>query len=433
LKKTTLALGKRLNISLSPCELLGGCKTSDSEAKFDYATYGVGVNETMQLAFSGLDNGESVAFASSDESIASINSAGQVVGKKEGVVTITAKSKNTQFTCQVEVNDGEYTELTGEETFIRWEGRNFTSKKMMQCYNTASGFEALFYGTSFTAEIAAGKREYPVTLCVMIDDKQTPMDNVIVLDADQEVYSYTLAEGLEKGFHKIRVYKLTEAYESSVAYKSLKTDGYFWARPNDRKYKIEVYGDSISTGVDNLQNVEKGYLPQNGCMTYAWLAAEKINADINVVARSGIGINWSWDMGIYMKTQYKRTYCAEHNFLGVKTNPNWDFQSYVPDAVIVNIGTNDDACYSGFDEVAYITEMTKFCKALQDRYGAKTKILLVVLGFGSPHGTHFETIAKQVPNTEPIFLAYHGQVHPTVEEHECVANELTKKLKEILT
>ena len=431
MKKISAILGAGLGVFLSTCSV--GCSEKKTDnATFDYEIYGVGVEQTLPLSWTGLREDVSIDFTSSDEAVATVNASGEVVGKSIGSATITAKSKSEEFTCTVEVNDGQYTEFDGEETFIKWEGRNFTYKNMMHCYNTASGFEALFYGTSFTAEIAAGKREYPVTLCVMIDDKHTPENNNIVLDADENVYSYTLAENLEEGFHRIRVYKLTEAYESSVAFKSVSTDGYFWARPKDKKYKIEVYGDSITTGVDNLENVESGYLPQNGCMTYCWLAAEQVNADINVFARSGIGMNWSWDMGIYMKSQYKRTYCAEHNFLRVKTNPTWNFKSYIPDAVIINVGTNDSACYNGFDESGYINEMVKLCQALNESYGTNTKLLFVKLGSGSPHVSAQRKIVEQIPNAEQIILSYSGNVHPTVTQHKAVANELAGKLKEIL-
>lgn len=90
---------------------------------------------------------------------------------------------------------------------------------------------------------------------------------------------------MSEGFHKIRVYKITEARYSSVAFKSFKTDGYFWARPNDKKYKLEFYGDSITVGLSNMRDQEQEVpSPQNGCMTYGWLAAEQIGADVNIFA-----------------------------------------------------------------------------------------------------------------------------------------------------
>lgn len=426
-------------ISALCCFLLTSCNFNlgdiiMKEAGFDYAIYGVGIEKTLPLSWKGVKENSSIEFKSSNESIATVNAEGEVVGKNEGSVIITAKSKWAQFSCTVEVNNGKYKELTGEENLVKWEGRNFTYKKTMNCYNAASGFEVLFYGTSFSAEIAAGTRQYPVTMCVMIDDLHTPQDNNIVLDSDGNTYSYVLAENLPEGFHKIRVYKLTEAYESSVAFKSMETDGYFWARSNNKKYKIEVYGDSITTGVDNLEgvgNVPVGYLKQNGCMTYSWLAAEQVGADINIFARNGIGMNWSWDMGIYMKTQFKRTYCAEHNFLNVKTNPTWNFQSYIPDVVIINVGTNDTHCGNGFDEDAYIKEIRKLCQTLNEEYGTQTKLLLCSGIITSVNIPALFTVAKEFQNAEVLNLPYVGR-HPIIEEHQEIAQVLAKKLSELL-
>ena len=398
---------------------------------FEYSIYGVGIEKSTPMSLIGVGENANVSFTSSDETIATVNEKGEGVGKSEGSVTITAKTALRKFTCTVEVNDGKYEELTGEETFVKWEVRNFTYKKLMNCFNTASGFEVLFYGPTFSAEIAAGSRTYPVTMCVMVDDLHTPLNNNIVLDADGNAYSYVLAENLPEGFHRIRVYKLTEAYESSVAFKSMQTDGYFWARPNDKQYKIEVYGDSISTGVDNLTDSAEGMLAQNGCMTYGWLAAQQVGADINIFARQGIGINWSWNMGIYMKTQYKRTYCAEHNFLNVKTNPSWDFQSYIPDVVIINIGTNDVSCDTGFDEAAYIKQMKNFCQSLNDLYGTKTKILLCGGAMVSTNVPALNEIASSFKNAEVLLFPYTG-IHPTVEQHQVMADVLAEKLQKIL-
>ena len=423
MKKISAILGAGLGVFLSTCSV--GCseKKTDNGA-FDYEIYGVGIEQTLPLSWTGLEEDVSIDFSSSNEAVATVNASGEVVGKSIGSTTITAKTKSEEFTCTVEVNDGQYTEFDGEETFIKWEGRNFTYKNMMNCFNTASGFEALFYGTSCTAEIVAGAKgdeNNPAKLCVMIDDMHTPEDNNIVLNADRKTYTYTLAENLEEGFHKIRVYKVTEALESSVAFQSISTDGYFWARPKDKKYKIEVYGDSISVGMNNMHDSEKEVsAPQNGCMTYGWLAAEQVGADVNIFARNGIGMNWSWGANIFMKSHYKRTYCAEHNFLDIKTNPYWNFKSYIPDVVIINVGTNDTWCDTGYNDQAYIKEMKNFCRNLNNEYGTTTKILLCGGVMTSANITALSSVAVDFENVEVVVLPFFGG-HPSKAQHKIIA------------
>lgn len=425
-----------LTIVLTLVSLMSACGTKEAEnyanGFFEYAFYGVGVEEMLQLEWTGVEEGETLNFSSSDTNIAFVNSYGVVVGISEGVVTVTAKSEKHGFSCIVEVNNGQYAELTGKETFIKWEGRNFTYNNMVNCFNTASGFEALFYGTSFNAEIVAGAKGGVVKLCVMVDDLHTPMDNNIEVKADKKVHTYELAKNLSEGYHRIRVYKITEATESSVAFKSVQTDGYFWARPKNKQYKIEVYGDSITVGMNNMREEENDVsAPQNGCMTYCWLAAEKLDADINVFARSGIGMNWSWGDEIYMKSQYKYTYCSESNFLDVETNPLWDFKSYVPDVVVINLGTNDTYCDAGFDEKAYIEEMRKLCQNLLNEYGAKTKILLCAGITATEHMPSLMKLAEENENIEFVQLPS-TPGHPNKEHHKTIAEVLAKKLIDIL-
>ena len=96
-----------------------------------------------------------------------------------------------------------------------------------------------------------------------------------------------LAENLEEGAHTIRVCKLTEPFTTSLGFVSLETDGYFLNRPKDRALKLEVYGDSITVGHKNMRTTaeepdDSADKIQNGCMTYAWLAAEKVNAELNL-------------------------------------------------------------------------------------------------------------------------------------------------------
>lgn len=76
----------------------------------------------------------------------------------------------------------------------------------------------------------------------------------------------------------MRVYKITEAYTTSLAFSEISTDGYFTDRPEDRSCKIEIYGDSITVGHNNLRGTPEendSDNMQNGCLTYAWLAAEE--------------------------------------------------------------------------------------------------------------------------------------------------------------
>lgn len=113
---------------------------------------------------------------------------------------------------------------------------------------------------------------------------------------------------------------------------------------------------------------------QNGCLTYAWLAAEELNAEINVMARTGIGMYSAWGSSYVLRDNWKKTYLSEYDYLHTPLrNPEWDFTSYVPDVVLINIGTND--YWYQKDVELYKSELKKFTDELFSLYGADTKIV----------------------------------------------------------
>ena len=376
--------------------LLSGCGKKENEVEppsdtgksyveFVQTDYAVGVDAEIQLTLNS-ENAESITFVSSLPEIASVSPNGVVSGLKLGRTEITATAVSTgkggerlSAKCSVFVNPGEYEKLDGEEPLVKWLGRTFVSENAVNCYNTASGFEADFYGTEFCAQIlAAGNKKTP-RICVLIDDEISPEKRIIDLTQTNVEKEYVLAENLSMGQHKFRVYKLTEPYTTSLAFTSLKTDGYFLNRPLDKPLKIEVYGDSITTGHKNMRTTPAEPADstdniQNGCLTYAWLAAEELNAEINVMARTGIGMYSAWGSSYVLRDNWKKTYLSEYDYLHTPLrNPEWDFTSYVPDVVLINIGTND--YWYQKDVELYKSELKKFTDELFSLYGADTKIV----------------------------------------------------------
>lgn len=150
----------------------------------------------MQTSVSGENVGE-ISYNSSAPDVASVGADGKVTAIKEGIAEITASAlsngSNTEIeaVCRVTVNSGKYTSLSGEETLIKWTGRNFFLDGGVNCYNTASGFEVNFYGTELRAEITAAGNKTP-RICVLIDGSSDPAEQVIGLSKTKETTFYTL-------------------------------------------------------------------------------------------------------------------------------------------------------------------------------------------------------------------------------------------------
>lgn len=155
-----------------------------------------------------------------------------------------------------------------------------------------------------------------------------------------------LADSLEQGAHGVRVTYAIEGHELRPAIKGFEIfgpDAALLAPPARPQKKIEFIGNSITCGygteADSGQ-VHFSFETENHTLSYAYLAARALNLDVNVVARSGIGMYRSYGgpregtPGNRMPDVYGRTlyYSAE---------PAWDHKSFEPDIIFINLGTND--------------------------------------------------------------------------------------------
>jgi len=118
------------------------------------------------------------------------------------------------------------------------------------------------------------------------------------------------------------------------------TDGAFTAAGPFKKRKIELVGDSISAGYGSrgfsgapLGCPVNGYTSGNP-YTYNWFLAEYFNADLVPIAWSGKGMYENCcDNGETMPSYYLQSLGGESS--------DWNFKRYVPDMILINLGTND--------------------------------------------------------------------------------------------
>lgn len=417
---------------------------------FEHSYFGMEKGKWTTPNLLNVNDGERIRFSSNNRDVAEIDwKTGEIYGRDCGVATLTARCYSQSgeivqtLSTTVEVNGGYYTSLDMNESFIRWQGRTFYEGGVVNCFDTASGFTTTFYGTMLKAKIQSAGYVIP-RICVLVDGKVNTMENMIRLTKSNNTYEYTLASGLEEGFHTVRVYKITEACSTAVAFKTLRTDGYFYLKPEERDLKIEVYGDSITAGYRNLRPTEKETtaaavnddLMQNGCLTYAWLAAEQLNADVQIHARTGIGINWSWGADITMAEYWDNAFCGEMDFFGYGVNPDWDFTRFTPDMVVVNVGTNDfwtTEEYGGYDRDAYVASMKTLCENILTKYGADTPIVLCYGVMVTGNGEALEEVAASFTGgvyTLQLPAAKPPEYHPRRADAEAAADVLAAWIEE---
>lgn len=394
----------------------------------------IDVGQTLQLT---LSNDVEATYEISDEEVATVSTTGLITVNKAGQFDVTIKYGEIVIvkTFDSYERHSKIETLNRNNPFVKYHGRNVHENGYVIMNNTASGFEVTFYGTKLMATFDAwyGSWYGKTQISILVDGEKDTTKNVLILDRATSEYEYTLVSGLTEGIHTVKVLKRTEALSSSMTLYGLKTDGYFKPVDKKEKLKIEVYGDSITAGYGNLRpSSNPDYTDsasQSGLQTYATYSAWELDADINVQARSGIGIYTSANVesGTHVKDYYNKV-----NYDG---KYDWNFNNYTPDLVIINLGTNDFWDGNNFSLNTFKTEYINLVSSLASIYGDDTSFILASGLMESNVNSHLGDIKTQinakVNNDIHIFkFDQCSYGHPLASEHKAASEKLVKYIKD---
>lgn len=238
---------------------------------------------------------------------------------------------------------------------------------------TNSGVTFRFNGTGATAVIASsntreGAQGY---LNVYVDGSLEPTKTICLAQTEG---TYVLAENLQAGEHTIEVRKRNEAAYGGSATITLKnitiTGGEFLLYNKKSNYRIEVIGDSVTSGYGNMVTDGLGGYTSattDGTKTYAVLAAKQLGAEVSIVSRSGIAYCRNLDSHDSMYNYYTKKATLPEGTCG---NQDWDFQTNPSDVVVINLGSNDNVAMRDGIRVtdAYMTsEGVEFLKLVREK------------------------------------------------------------------
>lgn len=151
-------------------------------------------------------------------------------------------------------------------------------------------------------------------------------------------------------------YKETQPFNDdsnhTLCIQSIKTDGHFFPIAS-KPYRLEFIGDSISSGEGTYGAVtEEAWLPMfmSASRNYAVHTSQMLNAEYRILSQSGWGICTSWDNN----HQHNLPSCYEQICSLAKGARNeqagallpHNFSSWKPNAIIINLGTNDASAMS---------------------------------------------------------------------------------------
>lgn len=260
----------------------------------------------------------------------------------------------------------------------------------------------------------------------------------------------TLASGLSDKEHLLQLTYATEAVVRKPIFYGLMLgkNGTLCDKPQMPRRKMEFIGNSITCALGNeWDGKSKDYKMsmQNIYYSYEAITARNLQAQYQVVARSGLGIYRNTCGNVEGDKNVLPTYYPYADF--GTSGAEWDFSRYQPDVVCVNLGTNDTT-NPGWNDEKLAEAFKRFVKTLRSHYPNAKIVLLtgtMIKGKRLAAVQQAQQAAindaaqrgdKQVyrfdftPDDGSLGWGY-GK-HPSRKRHEQMAAELTPYLQKLM-
>jgi len=249
---------------------------------------------------------------------------------------------------------------------LRWSGRTIYDQTHDAVFFnwTCAGFTLRFTGTRLEMNVVAFAETYPGEadslpwFALFLDGKQEP-ERIFCLQAGEQ--TVTLFKSVSKETHTLKLVKRSEGSKGRAGLRSLSLDGELLELPaEEKRRRIEFVGDSITCGFGNEMSAEAAQFSaeqENGLLSYGAVASERLDAAYQLISVSGIPLCWASDENYRMTLPgvtdfhppvrtmegYYEYVDRFHEEREGKTSgfTRWDFSRFVPDAVVINLGTND--------------------------------------------------------------------------------------------
>ncbi len=273
------------------------------------------------------------------------------------------------------------------------------------------------------------------------------------LYVSQAPFLYRVAEGLPEGEHTLRLERETEALVGETQLLGLELDAgaRLLPAPPPPERRLEFIGDSNTTGFGVEGKDEKcGFSVETQRASLSWpaLVSQAVGAESMMLGYSGKGVvmNFGGDDAPTMPRLYQTT-------LPMRLESRWDASSWVPDAVFIQLGTNDfskeehpgeERFRRGYREL--VEEIRRryprahiFCllarisdewpEKVKARTSARALLTQVVeaLRQGGDARVHFVEVPQAEPE-EGLGCVWHA----SVKSHQRQAEQLTGLLRETL-
>ena len=342
--------------------------------------------------------------------------------------------------------------MTGEN--VKLLGRTWLNNDIRWLSFSASGVEFQFTGKSCSFSLRAdsmySNKNHQARYAIYVDGELV-IDEM--MDKGIKEVPVLQADAVEE--HVIRFVKLSETSDSSLGLQYITCDADANIQPTEEKdLLIEFVGDSITCGYGVDGELGDVYLTGNEDATkaYAFLTAQKLDADWSLVSQSGYGIISGYTNN--GKKQEKQALPLYYDKVGNSygtaggVNPSekeWKFNR-LPDVVVINLGTNDNS-YTKNDATKkeeYVQGYVAFLEKVREK-NPDAEIVCTLGVMGQELCPQIEKAVEQFSteknDTKVHYVKLDVQAyengwavdyHPTAASHEHAAEQMSKAISEIL-
>lgn len=364
---------------------------------------------------------------------------------------------NTADTAEsVNVVTNETAIYQASEDYVKPLGRTFFEDGLLWCAYSGSGAEFSFTGTKCDVTIRgdsvseSGSDGNFARVGIYVNGERV-VDDMI----KEREKTYTVFESDSEEQAEVSIVKLSETAMSCLAVKEIAVTGSKIAPTAQKDLFIEFVGDSITCGYgvdDEDKDHHFSTATEDVTKAYAYRTAKVLGADYSMVSISGYGIISGYTDDAKISAQTIPQYYGKLGFSyggfenGKPQNYDWDFSRREPDAIVINLGTNDDSyCKDDKDrQTEYKDGYVDFLKAVREK-NPNAKIVCALGIMGDRLFPVVESAAAEYSeqtgdtNIYTVHLTpqspsdgYAADWHPTSATHIKASEKMAEELKKIL-
>ena len=317
---------------------------------------------------------------------------------------------------------GEFVEknYAATEENVKLVGRTMYSNDTTWLVQSGSAVEFTITGKSAAITLAGDSsinndENYRSRYAVLVDGEIIADD---VMSTPEK--TLTLFDGETSRTAKIKIIHLSEAMNGAIGVKNISVTSNqpvpICPEP-EKALSIEFIGDSITCayGVEGLSSYESfKTTTENFMKSYAYLTAQKLNADYSAVSYSGHGIISGYTSSGEINTDSLIPDC--YGLTGKLSDyaENWNFETRSHDVVVINLGTNDSSYVTKDPETRaqeFINGYMDFLKTVRE----KNPEVYIICTLGTMGDELYEYVAEAVEQYrtdtgDQRIMSYHSTV-----------------------